>query len=140
MSLQHLPSGYTQVTLKHNFQKFMPLVHALVAFAFLGPPPAEYGRAKIGINHKNANKSDNRPENLEWVTHQENFDHAMANRLMARGEANGNSILTVNAVERIRVRLAEGISERRIAAEFSCSRGAVRSIKYGLTWKHLLNP
>jgi len=44
-------------------------VHQLVAMAFLGHKPCGH---KIVVNHKNLNKSDNRLENLELVTHREN--------------------------------------------------------------------
>lgn len=47
------------------------LVHRLVCEAFHGAPPF------IGaqVNHKNGVKSDNRADNLEWVTASENQRH-----------------------------------------------------------------
>lgn len=55
-------------------------VHVLVALAFLGAPPGPRGNRKgqYMVNHKNSIKSDNRPENLEWVTCSENHNHAWA--------------------------------------------------------------
>lgn len=60
------PNGYKQVQLG---RKMVPqYVHRLVATAFI--PNYEN---KPQVNHKNGNKSDNRVENLEWVTASENY-------------------------------------------------------------------
>lgn len=49
-------------------------VHSLVCSAFWGPKP----RPKYEVNHINGIKSDNRPENLEWVNKTENMRHRFA--------------------------------------------------------------
>ena len=48
-------------------------VHRLVAMAFV----SGY-RPGLEVNHKDLNKLNNLPENLEWVTHSQNIRHGMA--------------------------------------------------------------
>lgn len=137
ISPQLLPNGYVQVTIKHNFKKYTPGVHALVAFAFLGAPPGEYGRGKIAVNHKNGVRSDNRPENLEWCTYQENLDHACANGRMRIGEDNPSVVLTVTKVRKIRALYKSGISKAEITRRFGCSYCAIDLVCRRETWKHV---
>ena len=63
-------SGYVLVSLGSD--KY--LAHRLVAEAFLGAPQAEM--AYKTVNHMNGDKTDNRPENLEWATYKTNNRHA----------------------------------------------------------------
>lgn len=56
-------------------------IHRIVAETFIGPSPFP----KATINHKNGKKSDNRPENLEWVSQSENIKHAWRTGLIATG-------------------------------------------------------
>ena len=61
-------NGYLQVSLYYNGQESRCWVHRLIAVAFLGPCPDGFQ-----VNHKNGNRTDNRIENLEYVTPQENI-------------------------------------------------------------------
>lgn len=49
-------------------------VHVLVCLAFHGLPPSS--ELRYDVNHKNGNKHDCLPGNLEWMTRSQNLDHA----------------------------------------------------------------
>ncbi len=64
--------GYLRLAIaKDNVQR-KHLIHRLVADAFIENP-----LNKEQVNHINGIKSDNRVENLEWVTNYENFAHSV---------------------------------------------------------------
>ncbi len=63
--------GYIQVNLSKEGKTTTTFIHILLAKAFI-PNPLN----KSEVNHINGIKTDNRIENLEWVTHSENMLHA----------------------------------------------------------------
>ena len=73
--------GYQVVCLKSRPDNRCeyPAIHRLVALSFLENP-----HQKSQVNHKNGIKTDNRVENLEWVTHRENILHAFHNGLISK--------------------------------------------------------
>lgn len=109
-------------------------VHQLVAETFLGPRPD----GKV-INHKNGQKDDNRPENLEYVTGRENEEHAARHGLKkgARGERSGSARLTESEVMEIRCLRKSGMYYKQIAVRFGVRLETVRRICLGRTWSHL---
>lgn len=62
--------GYFEVSIDRKTLK----VHRLLMLTFVGP-------SRLDVNHKNGIKTDNRRENLEYVTRTENMRHAVANGL-----------------------------------------------------------
>lgn len=65
--------GYQRVLLCKDGKKKNHSVHRLVALAFV-----PIGREGLEVNHINGIKTDNRAENLEWVTRSENMAHLAA--------------------------------------------------------------
>lgn len=72
MSLSSDRYGYAKLNLSKDGKKKTVSVHRLVAKAFI-PNPYK----KPEINHKSGNKLDNAVSNLEWVTSEENLEHAI---------------------------------------------------------------
>lgn len=63
-------------------------VHRLVAEEFLPTPADQF--AYQTINHKNGNKGDNSPENLEWATYASNNSHSRGSGLNKQHGENTN--------------------------------------------------
>lgn len=79
-----ITGGYLSVTLCVDTTRTHKTIHRLVAEAFL---PGR--RAGEEVNHKNFDPSDNRAENLEWVSHAKNMRHSIvAGRHKGWGYAN----------------------------------------------------
>jgi len=70
-------SGYKCVHLRCLDHEVWPSVHRLVAEAFI-----KNLDNKPTVNHIDANKENNRTDNLEWSTHSEQMVHAVVNDLL----------------------------------------------------------
>ena len=68
-------SGRKQRYLKLSTRHSNILIHQAVLYAWVGPPPEGYE-----CDHLNGITTDNRLENLEWVTPEENHRRAVALR------------------------------------------------------------
>lgn len=122
-------NGYIKAVLSGNARKRGFYIHRLVLAAFVSP-------SHLQVNHKNAVKTDNRLENLEYCTQKQNMDHAKKNGLLraVRGEKHGGSKLTdTQAMEIYKLRGARSL--RSVARDYGVSRSTVSHIQTGRIWK-----
>jgi HNH endonuclease len=75
-------NGYKNYSLRKDGSKRTCIIgtHRLVCLAF-HPLPPQVALEDITVNHKNGNKKDNSPDNLEWMTLEANISHAWDNGL-----------------------------------------------------------
>jgi hypothetical protein len=80
-----LPKGYLRVQLVGSGGSIKDyLIHRLVCAAY-------HGLSDLDVNHKDCNKANNHPDNLEWCSKSENMQHANANgRLLPQRIATAN--------------------------------------------------
>lgn len=105
-------------------------VHRLVAEKYV-PNPNSYNQ----VNHIDGNKNNNAASNLEWVTNQENRDHAMENFLHLQGEDTPGAKLDWTKVNFIREN-SNKYTTTELANMFEVSCSTIRDVIKYRTWKH----
>lgn len=131
LALNPIKSGYPLVHLYLNGKRKAELVHRLVLAAFVRKP-----LSKETGNHKNFVKSDNRLENLEWVTQAENNMHKIA-------AGYGGRKLSDDDVRLIRfwsVRVPRGCNKglgKILGKIFGVSNGIINNVASRRTYAHV---
>lgn len=113
-------------------------VHRWVALAFHGPSNG------LTVNHKDANKLNNRPDNLEYITALENVRHAteMGLQKPRPGSTNHMAKLNEDQVKTIRAIAARGgryYGRKELARRFGVSECTIKEVVTGSKggWKHV---
>ena len=106
----------------------------VVALSFLPDPGV-----LLGVVHLDGDKKNNRLSNLAWMDMFEAMQHASANGALRiyKGSSHKNAKLTeAQAIEAKRL-LASGLKPTAIARQIGTTRGIVKNIQRGESWRHL---
>ncbi len=126
IKLGYCRRGYDRVKIQDNETQVNCSVHRLVAQAFIPNP-----EKKPQVNHKDGNKKNNHISNLEWVTNQENMDHAHENNLFnyKKGQDSGVCSLTIKEAEKVRkMYFYTETTQKEIASIFNVSQKTISNI------------
>lgn len=135
LSITQDEHGYMRVGLYRQGSGTGIRVHSLVAAAFIGPRPDEQQ-----VAHNDGDPSNNTVENLRYATYESNQADRIGHGTSNRGERHGQSRLTVDAVQDIRLRRAAGQKYSDIAVAHGVSRSTVADIVKGRRWTHVPLP
>lgn len=117
------PNGYPYVTLKGRGREYL---HRIVAKIFVPNPDG-----KPEVNHKDGNRSNYFPSNLEWVTASENLKHSyeVLGRKEVASYKHPNQKLSDKDI--LAIYNSSG-SESSVARKYGTSRRTVGNIRKGI--------
>ena len=127
LKLNTKKTGYVNVCLCKENKKSGFAVHRLVANAFLPNPDG-----KPEVNHINGDRSDNRIENLEWVTRSENEKHAyrvLGKKPNAPWKGRPRAFARMFTPEQVASIRADTRPSRAVAEEYGVSHTTVKNIR-----------
>lgn len=117
---RHYPDGSRKV--------FGVAAHRLIARIYVGG-----WKQGLHVNHKSGVKSDNRAENLEWVTPSENKIHAvrvLGQRPKINAKLTGSQVSEIKTLLRVR----PDLSQADIGYLYGITHNAVHLIHVGKSW------
>jgi hypothetical protein len=124
-------TGYFVINLKINSKRKTFKLHRLIAYSFI-----EKIKGKEYINHINGIKTDNRVENLEWVTIKENNYHAIKTGLKKDSGIN-NSRSKLNESDIVYIRNSN-LKLKELSNIYKIDASTISKIKLRKTYKDLL--
>lgn len=125
--------GYWYVQFWVNNKHKVCLLHRLIAATFI-PNPNNLPE----VNHKDAVKTNNSIDNLEWCTHRQNMEHCFKNnlRVAAVGERASRSKLKEWQVLEIRANYKRGLGVK-MGKEYGVGADVISEIMNRKIWKHI---
>lgn len=127
--------GYPQVTMRHNGVQVQRLLHRLVAEHFI-----DRIDGANQVNHKDGDKTNNRADNLEWVSAKQNMAHSVQSglwtsptqehyRKMRENAGRKLALFTIEeGSELMEMKAALGLTCRELAAIVGCSKTTIQRL------------
>lgn len=121
--------GYHTIKFTHlDGRQLNKGIHRMVAETFFPIKNQKF----LEVNHINGDKSNNSVENLEWMTREENLQHARDNKLFKQqfGETNGRYKYTPEFIAQVKDLLEAGFSYNEIAIQLGLTYSQVTHLVY----------
>lgn len=131
---QSLRGGYFLVGLAKYGQSKTFSVHILVASVHVSGK-----RPGLEVNHKLGNRKDNRAWELEWITHQQNIQHAFDIGIKSQiGSKSPRAILNEDKVIEIRSKFKPlKYTRKMLSEEYGVSVASIKKILNRTNWSHI---
>ena len=123
------PRGYKCARLYRNGKRTATSLHAVIARTFHGPCPKG-----MEVRHKDGSKTNNKPENLAYATHQDNMADMLAHGTIRRGEEVNFAVLSAQEVLAIR---SDYRTQKEIAFSYGVTHSNISAIKLRKSWRHV---
>ena len=125
-------NGYVYQTLLKNGQRKTFKLHRLVAQVFI---PNPYNKPQV--NHIDGDKTNNRSDNLEWVTRKENLNHAYKTGLskicpVLQYDLDNNFIREFRSIDEA----TRYMGKKYHGNIMQCCQSDKRKTAYGYIWKY----
>lgn len=125
--------GYYEVTVGINKNRTTKRVSRIIAEAFIDNP-----LNLPEVDHKNDIRTDNRVENLQWISHEDNvakipFEKGSNAR---KGSKNGRATFTEQQVIEMRQLYTSGVTIQEISKMYNSKWSTIGNIVNKKTWKH----
>lgn len=121
-------SGYITIAIVVENKIKTTYLHRIIAEAFVSKSSENY----TVVNHINGNKSDNRIENLEWVSSSINNIHALDTGLRSTRKS-----MTKEFICQVLELRKKGLTIEKIAFELKTTESKIQGITSGTTYKRI---
>lgn len=124
--------GYYCLSLYYKGKTYHPLIHRLVAKAFIANPN-EYKQ----VNHKDCNKENNTVSNLEWCNQRYNYDEGMKTFQYSHNENHYFAKLKNSDIPVIYELYKIGFTRVTVSRIFNINSSSLEAIEKGISYREL---